>query len=182
MSSFLEEWQSHLRKIAPEEVLVEDTPPNNGSGDAHCPAKKIVDRVDPAARRVYNNAYRTRNKDRLNAVRKRYDTTPKGAYNKARHRAIAKKQEWDISFKNWWQVWNACPKIYDDTMAQYRTAWEMRGSNINENTQMRRRDLGKGWIVSNVEIIYRNQPIPEHGIVAPWDWDRGCPFTLEKLI
>lgn len=130
---------------------------------------------DRETKRVYNNTYRNKNKKRINASRRVYEQTPLGAYKKCKRRAQSKKQRWDISFENWVQVWNSCPKIWDDELAEYRLAWTMRGNDIQRNTQMRRKDVSKGWIVSNVEIIYRNQTIPEHGILAEWDWKTNAP-------
>jgi hypothetical protein len=121
-------------------------------------------------RRIYAATYRNKHKEEINARRREQEQEPLGAYKKARRRAKYKHQAWDISFDNWFNVWNSCPKVFDDSVDVYRHAWTMRSGNLQEGTQMRRLDTNKGWQVGNVAIYYRNQRIPEHGIVAPWDF------------
>jgi hypothetical protein len=58
----------------------------------------------------------------------------------------------------------------------------MRSGDIQKGTQLRRKDPHRAWLVSNVEIIYRNQPIPAHGIVSPWDFKRGKPVLPKEII
>jgi hypothetical protein len=133
-------------------------------------------------RKIYAANYRNKHKDRINQQRRDKEQEPLGAYKKARRRAKYKGQHWDISFDNWFQVWNSCPKIFDDSMGLYRHAWQMRSGDIQKGTQMRRIDADRGWIATNVEIIYRNQPIPAHGIVALWDYKRDKPSIPEECL
>ena len=129
-------------------------------------------------RRIYAANYRNKNKAAINAQRRAQEQEPMGAYKKARRRARYKKQPWDISFDNWFHVWNSCPKIYDDMEGMYRHAWSMRSGDIQKGTQMRRLDTNKGWQVGNVEIVYRNQSIPAHGVVALWDYREDKPEEI----
>jgi hypothetical protein len=126
------------------------------------------------SRRIYQATYRNKNKASINAQRRMQEQEPVGSYKKARRRAKYKGQAWNISFENWYNVWNSCPRIFDDSLDIYQHAWQMRSGDIQKGTQMRRLDTNKGWQVGNVAIYYRNQRVPEHGIVAPWD------FKLEK--
>ena len=179
--SFLDDYRKE-QKIEKPEVTTKHEVREQSGGDRHdgvdvhgeeqCGESLQKERQ---AKRVYNNAYRNKNRTRINAQRKRFDQTPQGAYNKCRRRATGKGQKWDISLENWVHVWSSCPKIYDDQVGEYRLAWSMRGNDIQQNTQMRRKDVSKGWHVNNVEIIYRNQPIPAHGILPEWDWGRKEP-------
>lgn len=168
---FLDDWRQDRKN---EPIIVEE--------EVHKEVRKEVrehktSKVDRAVKRIYDSTYRNKNKVRINAQRRQRDQKPLGAYNKARRRAKGKGQYWDLSFDNWLHVWTSCPKIFDDSVGIYRMAWTMRGGDIQRNTQMRRKDLSKGWVVSNVEIIYRNQPVPEHGILAEWDWKTNSPKT-----
>jgi hypothetical protein len=128
-----------------------------------------------AARRVYNNSYYHRNKERLNAKRKAKRKTPRAIFKKCRRKASERKQAWTLTYEQWLAVWQACPKIFNDISGGYEFAWNMRGPDVNKNTQMRRIDTRKGWTPSNVTIMYRNQIVPEHGILSPWDWKTNRP-------
>ena len=177
MSDFLERWRLK-QKIVLEELddIEDDTREESDTTSAKTDGE---DRISKEDKRIYNNTYRNKNKTKINRARRLYEQTPTGAYNKSKRRARSKKQEWTISLTNWVNVWSSCPKVYDDSTGTYRLAWTMRGGDIQKNTQMRRKDVSKGWMVGNVEIVYRNQPIPAHGILAPWDWKRNKPGRLE---
>ena len=133
-------------------------------------------------RRSYANTYRNKNKERINRLRRERDKEPRGAFNKARRRARGKGQKWNLTFDNWYQAWLACPQIFDDSVGYHRLAWDMRSGDIQKGTQLRRKDPHKPWQVTNIEIIYRNQPIPAHGIVSPWDFKRGKPVLPRSII
>jgi len=132
-------------------------------------------------KRSYANTYRNKNKERINKMRRMRDATPKGVFNKAKGRAKQSKQRWNLEFTNWWHAWNASPKVYDDSAGVYRTAWEMRNGDVQKGTQLRRIDTSKPWQVTNVHVVYRNQPIPEHGIIAPWDFKRSKPVLPKDI-
>lgn len=144
--------------------------PNNPEDVGTEEGQPVKQGVLPENRRIYAATYRNKHKEEINARRRMQEQEPLGAYKKARRRAKYKHQEWNISFDNWFNVWNSCPKVFDDSVDVYRHAWTMRSGNLQEGTQMRRLDTNKGWQVGNVAIYYRNQRIPEHGIVAPWDF------------
>lgn len=144
-------------------------------------AKSTRTTEERLTKRIYAANYRNKHKERINAQRRLLEQEPVGAYKKARRKAIYKKIPWEISYENWWNVWASCPKIFDDERGVYRQAWAMRSNDIQRGTQMRRINPDKGWYVSNVQIVYRNQPIPEHGIVAPWDFRNDRPeYEVDK--
>ena len=138
------------------------------------------DGEEAISKRIYQATYRNKNKDAINARRRDQEQEPVGAYKKARRRAKYKKQAWDITFDNWMNVWNSCPKVFDDSIEIYQHAWQMRSGDIQKGTQMRRLDTNKGWQVGNVAIYYRNQRVPEHGIVAPWDYTTNSPLESNE--
>jgi len=152
------------------------TPKETGDKEERTEVEKAPTAGD---RRIYASNYRNKHKAHINKQRRAQEQEPLGAYKKARRRAKYKKQQWDISFDNWFQVWNACPKIFDDGLGIYQYAWQMRSGDIQKGTQMRRKDTNLGWTARNAEIVYRNQPIPVHGIVALWDYKRDEPTVPE---
>lgn len=152
----------------------EDTASEADRGDEVLgkPTRTDVERL---TKRIYAANYRNKHKERINAQRRLLEQEPEGAFKKARRKALYKKIPWELSYENWWNVWASCPKVYDEERGTYRQAWAMRSHDIQRGTQMRRVDTDKGWMVSNVHIVYRNQPIPAHGIVAPWDFRNDRP-------
>jgi len=174
MGSFIDDWRK--RTIDTREVQ-----DDGGVSPKDVPKLPSTPTKDVSTRRIYAANYRNKHKERINQQRRDQEQEPLGAYKKARRRAKYKKQKWDISFENWFHVWNSCPKIYDDEMGIYRHAWQMRSGDLQKGTQMRRIDPDKGWMVTNVEIVYRNQPVPAHGVVALWDYKRGKPGELTSL-
>ena len=177
--SFLSTWRDH-RDTRAKEVKKE-----TDHSIAELKARIETETVEREAenvitKRIYASNYRNKHKDTINKQRRLNEQEPVGAYKKAARRAKYKKQRWDITFDNWFHVWNSCPKVFDDSTNTYKHAWQMRGGgNLQKHTQMRRRDTNLGWIVSNVEIMYRNQSIPDHGIVALWDYQRDAPSIPE---
>ena len=139
-------------------------------------------KADVYVRRSYDATYRNKHKARINMQRRERDAEPINVYKKSKRRAKERKQDWALSYPNWKTVWDACPRIWCDRNGMYKYAWDMRSGNTQLGTQLRRKDPYKAWIVSNIEIIYRNQPIPAHGIVSPWDFKRDKPVLPRQLI
>ena len=132
-------------------------------------------------RRKRQRRYYEKNRERLNRKRRGYLQSPKGQWTACKRRAAKAGQAWELSFEDWWELWTEAPKCFDLEANLLKPAYLLRGNNPIKNTQMRRKDTSKGWTVDNVEIIYKNQPIPESGMVPDWSVDEGRALTWEEM-
>lgn len=69
-----------------------------------------------------------------------YTKIPKGAYIRQRANAVRRGIKWDISFEEWWNVWQQSGK------------WEERGREAHQYCMSRKNDNGP-YSVENVKIV-----------------------------
>lgn len=121
-------------------------------------------------RREAYNRWRDKNKDEINAKRRRYDATPKGAFKKARRKAERRGIEWRLTFDDFVEVWQEAPHLLDPKTQVWRPAWQLRGSDMRTSVQLCRIDTSKPWMKSNVELRYNNRPLPKDGKLVDDGW------------
>lgn len=146
--------------------------------------RKLQKKYDPevrkaAARRRASRNYYEKHKEELNRKRKALQRSPKGQWKSAKKRALDAGMEWSLTFEEWLDVWTSAPKVFDDKAKLWKPAYLMRGNKPTECTQMCRLDTSRGWHKDNVEIRYKLQPIPEHGVLPDWDISNGRPKDIE---
>ena len=138
------------------------------------PDAEVTRRINERARQ---SRYYKRNKERIRAARQLKRQLPEHAYAKAKRKARERDIDWTLSFEEWLEVWESCPKVFDKDSGFWVPAYQLRGGNVFENTQMARADLDKGFTRQNVYISLKNQPVPEDGIVGDWDIANNRPFS-----
>jgi hypothetical protein len=146
--------------------------------------KKLQKKYDPKvraakARRRASRKYYEKNKEALNRKRKAHQRSPRGQFQSAKRRAERAEQEWRLTFEEWLDVWTQAPKVFDNKAKLWKPAYLMRGNKPTECTQMCRLDTSRGWHLDNVEIRYKLQPIPKHGVLPDWDISNGRPEDIE---
>lgn len=109
---------------------------------------------DPADQAAYTKRWREANKELLSKKRKEryythlekekatlqaYTKTPKGRYVQQKQQSIARGISWEISFEEWWSLWELSGK------------WEQRGFAKGKYCMCRNGDVGP-YSVDNVRI------------------------------
>lgn len=139
--------------------------------------RKKLGKPDPelikwSNRRKAERRWREKNKDEINKKRRFYNKTPRGAYKKMKAKAQERDVEFELTFEGFVSAWENCPAVFDHESRTWRSAWSMRGSNIQKHTQLCRIDTEKPWADDNVEVRYKNQPVPEDGKVGEWCFEK----------
>jgi hypothetical protein len=110
------------------------------------------------AKRRANQKYYYENREVLNEKRRLNQHTPPNAFNRAKRKAVARGQEWRLTFDEWWAIWSdEDTKFLDPSDGFVKQAWKLRGSNPKTCTQMKRKDTNGKWEASNCYISYRDQ-------------------------
>ena len=96
--------------------------------------------------------YHRKNKARLNQARIKRLRWPKPTYERAKRRAERRGQVWDISFDDWWDMWQNAPRCWNPEKGFWDTAWNMRGGNPRTDCQMTRKDTDGPFSADNLCI------------------------------
>jgi hypothetical protein len=103
--------------------------------------------------------YHRKNRERLNRARAQRARSPEYVYKRAMRFAKEKDQQWDFTFDTWWEKWSTAPKVKDEGSGFMVPAWNKRGPNWLQHTQLTRIDQSKGWSVENTEITLNGIPL-----------------------
>ena len=133
------------------------------------------------AQRRARRKYYEKNKEELNRKRRAHLRSPKGQFGSCKQRAKRRDQEWNLTFEEWWDIWCDAPNVFVEEERLHKPAYMARGNNPLKHTQMCRLDTSEPWEVGNVEIRFKNQPIPKSGMVPDWNIDEGRPYTWAEM-
>lgn len=125
--------------------------------------------------------YYEKHKVRIRALRRLKRQIPQHAYKKAKRAAEYNKISWNLSYEEWFSLWENVPKVYDRDSGFFRTAYSLRGAHVNKCTQMGRLSMDKGFELGNIVILYKNQPIPDSGVVGDWDMTNARPVEYGRV-
>ena len=80
--------------------------------------------------RKINQKYREENREHLREYQHTYNKTPRGRYSQQRKQAIKRNISWEISFEEWWDIWETSGK------------WSLRGFGAGKYCMSRYKDTG----------------------------------------
>ena len=111
--------------------------------------------------RCYHKYRKEYNKSKRNALK----AIPR-RYREAKRRAVNAGQGWDLTQKQWQDIWIAAgfvrvpgTRSASNPSGVVKTAYALRGANRAHSTMMARKDTNKPWSKTNCHILYRNEPL-----------------------
>lgn len=111
-------------------------------------------------------AYYYRDTESYNKKRRVKNLSVDRVYAEAKRNAIRQGREWEFDKEQWINMWLDAgwviipgSKTPSNPKGEKRTAYSLRGPNVQNNTMMLRKDLTKPWRPDNCYIAYRGNPL-----------------------